>query len=157
MHFGTDTPFIFHSAPRSPSYEPYDPSKWAARNFKFGFSGSGPGLGAEDVEMRFGDSPSRSRDPGTAESTTGEAHQTDQASQADQVDKKEDRHKGDDKARDDSRSDVGDGEVRKIASGAVTRVRRKRQKEWRRRRGSDTDGEPDDVSGRSTGYSTSRY
>lgn len=139
MLFGTDTPFIFHSAPRSPSYEPYDPSKWAARNFKFGFSGSGSGE-AEDVEMRFGDSPSRPRD---SPATGGqEVDNNDNKSEG----KSEAENKGGERRRSDARSEVGTGETRKIASGAVTRVRRKRQKEWRRRRGSDTDGEPDDVS-----------
>lgn len=136
LHFGTDTPFIFHSAPRSPAYEPYDPAKWAAKNFKFGFGGSGSGQGAaEDVEMRFGDSPARQRDPTSAGPVND--------------DQTADATNGKSEAADPGHFEVGqsaeaEGESRKIASGAVTRVRRKRQKEARRRRGSES--ESDEVS-----------
>lgn len=88
------------------------------------------------MEMRFGDSPSRPREVAPAPSTS--------ASEA--VNKPDMVQKAQDKGREETRSEGGDGETRKIASGAVARVRRKRQKEWRRRRNSDTDGEPDDVS-----------
>lgn len=132
LHFGTNTPFIFHSAPRSPAYEPYDPSKWAAKDFKFGFAGGASGLGnAEDVEMRPGDSPARTKPSAEQEQ-----------------DVPLERSKGDEQAKqgklDEGHFEVGQGtevepEGRKIASGAVSRVRRRRQKEWRRRRDSDSD------------------
>jgi hypothetical protein len=131
LHFGTNTPFIFHSAPRSPQYEPYDPSKWASKNFKFGFTGSGSGTGAEDVEMRFGDSPSRPDKRATHE-------EVDKANKRDEVEQdknaaSESKGKGGEKKQFDVGQAVdGEGESRKIASGAMTRVRRKRQKEWRR-------------------------
>jgi hypothetical protein len=138
LHFGTNTPFIFHSAPRptSPGYEPYDPSKWANKNFKFGFGGGGQG--AEDVEMRFGDSPRGKAEPGPA----GDAKDDENGD--------EPQTKSQTKGKSGKVFEVGqaEGEVeeRKIASGAMTRVRRKRQKEkqFRNRRGSDS--EPEEVS-----------
>ena len=140
LHFGTNTPFIFHSAPRptSPAYEPYDPSKWASKNFKFGFGGGGQG--AEDVEMRFGDSPRGKAEPATA----GDANENEHGDEG-QV-----KDQGKEKGKSGKVFDIGqpEGEVeeRKIASGAMTRVRRKRQKEkqFRNRRGSDS--EPEEVS-----------
>lgn len=139
LHFGTNTPFIFHSAPRNPGYEPYDPSKWAAKDFRFGFAGgSAGGTGsAEDVEMRLGDSPARQREApaggspaqsskSAVEPNTGQGKDNNEAKQFEV-----------------GQAVEGDGEGRKIASGAMTRVRRKRQKEWRRRRGSES--EPDEV------------
>lgn len=143
LHFGTNTPFIFHSAPRDPGYEPYDPSKWAAKDFRFGFAGAASGSGsgsAEDVEMRFGDSPARQREVQTP-SVAGEVSKPAavKATRHEQHDEKEEAT-----SFDVGQAGEGEGEARKIASGAMTRVRRKRQKEWRRRRGSDSD--PDEVS-----------
>jgi hypothetical protein len=140
LHFGTNTPFIFHSAPRptSPAYEPYDPSKWASKNFKFGFGGGGQG--AEDVEMRFGDSPRGKAEPATA----GDAGENENG------DERQVKDQGKEKGKSGKVFEVGqpEGEVeeRKIASGAMTRVRRKRQKEkqFRNQRGSDS--EPEEVS-----------
>jgi hypothetical protein len=143
LHFGTNTPFIFHSAPRSPGYEPYDPSKWAAKDFRFGFSGGASGTGsntAEDVEMRFGDSPARPRE---AQAPSGADEVIKSRSVEDAADNS-DEGKKQAKPFEVGQSGEADSEARKIASGAMTRVRRKRQKEWRRRRGSES--EPDDVS-----------
>ena len=146
LHFGTNTPFIFHSAPRptSPAYEPYDPSKWASKNFKFGFGGGGQG--AEDVEMRFGDSPRGKAEPAAA----GDAGENEPGEEG-QV-----KDQGKEKGKSGKVFDIGqpEGEVeeRKIASGAMTRVRRKRQKEkqFMNRRGSDS--EPEEVSPVAPGY-----
>lgn len=134
LHFGTNTPFIFHSAPRGPQYEPYDPTKWASKDFKFGF---GQTSSAEDVEMRFGDSPSRPA--ASKEDTTVEDDGSEGA--------KPGKGKGKGKKQFEvglGQSGEGEGE-RKIASGAMTRVRRKRQQEQRRRRGSETDDDGDEV------------
>ena len=146
LHFGTNTPFIFHSAPRptSPAYEPYDPSKWASKNFKFGFGGGGQG--AEDVEMRFGDSPRGKAEPAPIAGDINENEHGDERQTKDQG-----------KSKSGKVFEVGqpEGEVegRKIASGAMTRVRRKRQKEkqFRNRRGSDSEPEEVGVSGHFAG------
>ena len=146
LHFGTNTPFIFHSAPRptSPAYEPYDPSKWASKNFKFGFGGGGQG--AEDVEMRFGDSPRGKAEPAPIAGDINENEHGDERQTKDQG-----------KSKSGKVFEVGqpEGEVeeRKIASGAMTRVRRKRQKEkqFRNRRGSDSEPEEAGLSGHFAG------
>jgi hypothetical protein len=142
LHFGTNTPFIFHSAPapRSSQYEPYDPTKWASKDFKFGFGGKG-GVGVEeDVEMRFGDSPRRKQVvEGAAE---GEGEEADASADRPVSDGKGNA-KGKGKGFEVGQAEGGDEGERKIASGAITRVRRKRQKEWRKRR--ESDSEPDEV------------
>jgi len=145
LHFGTNTPFIFHSAPRptSPAYEPYDPSKWASKNFKFGFGGGGQG--AEDVEMRFGDSP-RGKGVEPAPAGGDVVDGIDDNTVGDESGQAKARAKGkDQKKHFEVGQPEGEAEERKIASGAMTRVRRKRQKEkeWRKRRGSDS--EPEEV------------
>lgn len=143
LHFGTNTPFIFHSAPRptSPAYEPYDPSKWASKNFKFGFGGGGQG--AEDVEMRFGDSPRGKAEPSVNHHNS--ANIADEDGDEPLANKAPTKSKSEKKQFEVGQPE-GEAEERRIASGAMTRVRRKRQKEkeWRKRRGSDS--EPDEVS-----------
>lgn len=140
LHFGTNTPFIFHSAPRptSPAYEPYDPSKWASKNFKFGFGGGGQG--AEDVEMRFGDSPRGKGPESTAAASEGNDDGTENG---DEPQTKSSGKTVKEKAHFEVGHAEGEAEERKIASGAMTRVRRKRQKEkqFRNRRGSDSETE----------------
>lgn len=142
LHFGTDTPFIFHSAPAprpSTQYEPYDPTKWASKDFKFGFGGKGRVGGEEDVEMRFGDSPrGKQVVEGQGEETGAPTDGSESRTGG--------NGKGKGKGFEVGQPEGGDEAERRIASGAITRVRRKRQKEWRKRRGSDSDREPDEVS-----------
>jgi hypothetical protein len=119
MQFGTNTPFIFHTAnlpePSTSGFKPYNPAEWTSESFGFGGTPARPAVGGvEDVEMRW-DSPARDH---TATATAG----TEQGTATNVVTPGE--------------------EGRKIASGAVSRVRKKRQKEWRRRRHeSETEGE----------------
>jgi hypothetical protein len=100
--------------------------------------------------MRFGDSPSRPDKRATHE-------EVDKANKRDEVEQdknaaSESKGKGGEKKQFDVGQAVdGEGESRKIASGAMTRVRRKRQKEWRRRRNSETDDDGDEASQASVG------
>jgi hypothetical protein len=133
MQFGTNTPFIFHTAnlpqPPSSSFKPYDPSEWTSRSFGFGPGPDTParhggGIGVEDVEMRW-DSPAKDG-VATHENLGGPSTTTTAAAIG------------------------GDGEGRKFAGGAVSRVRKKRQKEWRRKKRdseSEDDGEVSDQLG----------
>ncbi|RSH93329.1 hypothetical protein EHS25_007683 [Saitozyma podzolica] len=125
MQFGTNTPFIFHTAnlpqPPSSSFKPYDPSEWTSRSFGFGPGPDTParhggGIGVEDVEMRW-DSPAKDG-VATHENLGGPSTTTTAAAIG------------------------GDGEGRKFAGGAVSRVRKKRQKEWRRKK-RDSESEDD--------------
>jgi hypothetical protein len=90
--------------------------------------------------MRFGDSPRGKAEP----ASTGDANENENGGER-QV-----KDQGKEKGKSGKVFDIGqpEGEIeeRKIASGAMTRVRRKRQKEkqFRNRRGSDS--EPEEVS-----------
>ncbi|CAD6565415.1 MAG: hypothetical protein TREMPRED_001171 [Tremellales sp. Tagirdzhanova-0007] len=124
LHFGQDTPFIFHLSPsassalREVSFKPYNPSEWASATFGFAQPAS---RSLEDVEMRNGDSPAKHQD----------------------VQKEKGKVQSVGKEAED-----GSMETRPMASGAVARVRRKRQKEWKKGRnrssGSEGDGENQD-------------
>jgi hypothetical protein len=101
--------------------------------------------------MRFGDSPSRPDKRATHEGVD-KANKRDEVEQDKNAASGQSKGKGGGKKQFDVGQAVdGEGESRKIASGAMTRVRRKRQKEWRRRRNSDTDDDGDEASQASVG------
>ncbi|TXT04369.1 hypothetical protein VHUM_04136 [Vanrija humicola] len=106
FRFGPNTPFLFHAPPLppAPKFEPYDPTRWARTDFGFGQRAAAVAA-EEDVDMSFtvgGGQDSPAR-PAAAGATAPATAATSAASTPE----------------------------RKIATGALTRVRRRRQ-EWAR-------------------------
>lgn len=138
MHFGQNTPFIFNlpahlaTPPPPTQFRPYNPSEWTGSTFGFTEGQAGPssaGLPAraqqssartvEDVEMRWGDSPAKTHLPDSVESARADKMDTTTGPTAEEQD-----------------------QARPIATGAINRVRKRRQKDWKRRtRDSDSEGE----------------
>ncbi|KAL1405066.1 hypothetical protein Q8F55_008689 [Vanrija albida] len=134
FRFGPNTPFLFHAPPLppAPKFEPYDPNRWARTDFGFGTRAAAVAT-EEDVDMSFTmgggqDSPAR---PAPAAASAAPAAST-PAKAAPKTEKEK------------VEAEAADTPERKIASGALTRVRRRRQ-EWARRRRYDSDSEDEDA------------
>lgn len=115
FRFGPNTPFLFHAPPLPPppKFEPYDPSKWTSASFGMGTTASH----VEDIDMDGGaipGSPTRSLGPESPRHTEKQ---------------KKGRGKGKVKVATVEDDDDVDAEERKIATGAITRARRRR-KQW---------------------------
>ncbi|BEJ16519.1 hypothetical protein CspHIS471_0511240 [Cutaneotrichosporon sp. HIS471] len=98
--FGPNTPFLFHAPPPPPTrpWEPYDPNKWARTDFGMGTQSAH----VDDVDMDGGEVPGSP------------------------IRLKEKTEKEDKKATVESVEDPASPE-RKMATGAVTRARRRRK------------------------------
>ncbi|KAK4688539.1 hypothetical protein P7C73_g1561, partial [Tremellales sp. Uapishka_1] len=113
----TSLPFLFPgpSLAPCPSFPKYDPNQWASTTFGLPSSSTSR---IEDVEMKFGDSPARPEPPSETQVEVGNS---------------------------DPHEEEPIEEIRPFALGAVSRVRKRRQREWgrldRRRDDSASEGE----------------
>lgn len=152
MHVTSDQPFLFQLGKIRPPPQPpaksfcYNPKDWASTEFNFGFGGVRPKGGVEDVDMSMGADSPRRPDP-TTNSGNGSTQTNGVVTKLGEemgngvtAGVKEGKEGTSYTSKGAGGTDTGSvPEERPIASGAVSRVRRKRQKEWRRRAESDTD------------------
>lgn len=130
FRFGPNTPFLFHAtAPLPPArkWEPYDPQRWAGTDFGLG---RGSATGVEDVDMNGDAEASFSANAGE-DTQAGSVPSSPKPPKAKPKPKKK-RQQVTVEDEDEDGGSQGEGEERHIATGAITRVRRRR-KEWARR------------------------
>lgn len=128
--FGPNTPFLFHAPPLPPTpvFETYDPNRWARTDFGFG-PGATSSSEVADVDMGEEETQKQETPKSKAKQPLPPRDPTPSSPKA-EVDTPE----------------------RKIATGALTRVRRRR-KQWARRKSFDDD-QDDIVARRPTGDHT---
>lgn len=119
FRFGPNTPFLFHAPPLppAPKFEPYDPNKWARTDFGFGTAATH----VDDVDMDGGDAASGAQSGGASGAPSGVASGSAPSSPRPA---KPAKAKGE-------KSNEAEREERKIATGAVTRARRRRR-QWQK-------------------------